>query len=226
MAATPQAQAAPSAESTPAADATLARLLPGIDGANIMDIEEAPSDTKRPLWGTSLATCSQSPWNFVLVGWLLAFMSLGVGGVAKSAQLSLVTADGRPLQQAALVGAAAPGAVLLQPDAVQTAPAPTVPAPLQSLAAAARLDPVAMPLPGGQQSLALPPLGRVPLAVPEAGASWQSRTVDSTAAAAPSPHAGLVGSPAAATTAGVPAQTIQRTRTGPRLLLVSQPFVF
>ena len=149
--ATPQAQAAPSAESTPAADAT---LVPGIDGANIMGIEEAPSDTKRPLWGTSLATCSQSPWNFVLVGWFLAFMSLGVGGVAKSAQLSLVTADGRPLQQAALVGAAAPGAVLLQPDAVQTPPAPTVPAPLQSLAAAARLDPVAMPLPGGQQSLA------------------------------------------------------------------------
>ena len=69
MAATPQAQAAPSAESTPAADATLARLMPGIDGANIMDIETAPSDTKRPLWGTSLATCSQSPWNFVLVGW-------------------------------------------------------------------------------------------------------------------------------------------------------------
>ena len=72
--------------------------FPGVDGVDIMDVEHG-HDSAGSIHG--LRMCCSPPWSFVLVGWIVAFFSLGVGGVAKSssASLQLVSSDGLPLPQ-------------------------------------------------------------------------------------------------------------------------------
>ena len=67
--------------------------FPGVDGVDIMDVEHVD-----PRAG--LRMCCSPPWSFVLVGWIVAFFSLGIGGVASkssSASLQLVSSHGLPL---------------------------------------------------------------------------------------------------------------------------------
>ena len=158
--------------------------FPGVDGVDIMDVEHVD-----PRAG--LRMCCSPPWSFVLVGWIVAFFSLGVGGVASkssSASLQLVSSDGLPLpplqqqqqlnpmQERLLEWPARSGPTgALEWPARPTerereqpaAPAPK-PTPMPTSKAQPAPTPLSTPTPvvrtATQRSLGLPPLVRPPAA--------------------------------------------------------------